>query len=174
VASGLDASSGAIFLQIALNVSKCNGNYREIGWTRARAFFRFGGMMRKLEQISRRCAKLFLPGLFATAALSQLQGQTNQHAFLYWEFHERGFQQAIRVGEWKAVRPESEKPIELYYLKTDLAEKQNVAAAHPEIVAKIEGYLKAARTDSAQWPIKKAEEQKAGAKPQSQDDGRAS
>src|SRR5207247_2037794 len=26
------------------------------------------------------------------------------HAFLYWEFHERGFQQAVRMGDWKAVR----------------------------------------------------------------------
>ena len=23
---------------------------------------------------------------------------------LYWEFHERGFQQAVRMGRWKAVR----------------------------------------------------------------------
>ena len=30
--------------------------------------------------------------------------QTNQHDFLYWEFHERGFQQAVRMGDWKAVR----------------------------------------------------------------------
>src|SRR5205823_6000696 len=31
--------------------------------------------------------------------------QTNRHDFLYWEFHERGFQQAARMGEWKALRP---------------------------------------------------------------------
>jgi arylsulfatase A-like enzyme len=82
------------------------------------------------------------------------QQQTNQHPFLYWEFHERGFQQAVRTGVWKAVRPQADKPLELYNLKTDLAEKEDVAGAHPEVVSKIEAYLKTARTDSAQWPIK--------------------
>jgi arylsulfatase A-like enzyme len=82
--------------------------------------------------------------------------QTNQHQFLYWEFHEGGFQQAVRMGDWKAVRHATDKPLELYDLKTDLGEKQNVAAQHPEIVAKIEGYLNSARTDSNAWPIKPA------------------
>ena len=81
--------------------------------------------------------------------------QTNQHAFLYWEFHERGFQQAVRMGQWKAVRAEADKPLELYDLKSDLAEKQNVSDAHPDVVKRIETYLKTARTDSAQWPAKK-------------------
>lgn len=82
------------------------------------------------------------------------QTQTNQHAFLYWEFHERGFQQAVRMGDWKAVRPQADEPLELYNLKTDLSEKTNVAAQNPEVIAKIETYLKTARTDSADWPIK--------------------
>lgn len=79
--------------------------------------------------------------------------QTNRHEFLYWEFHERGFQQAVRMGEWKAVRPQAGEPLELYNLKSDLAEKQNVADQHPEIVAKLEKYLKTARTESDRWPI---------------------
>ena len=85
------------------------------------------------------------------------QPQTNQHDFLYWEFHERGFQQAVRMGDWKAVRLKPGGPLELYNLSTDLGEKQNVAAQNPEVVAKIEEYLKTARTESEQWPIKAAE-----------------
>ncbi len=93
--------------------------------------------------------------------------QTNQHDFLYWEFHERGFQQAVRMGDWKAVRPQAGEPLELYDLRTDLGEKQSVAQQHPEIVAKIEDYLKTARTESDRWPIKKpngksGSEEKAG------------
>ena len=45
------------------------------------------------------------------------QPQTNRHDFLYWEFHERGFQQAVRMGDWKAVRPQAGAPLELYNLK---------------------------------------------------------
>jgi arylsulfatase A-like enzyme len=94
--------------------------------------------------------------------------QTNQHAFLYWEFHEGGFKQAVRMGDWKAVRLRPDSPLELYDLKSDLGEKTNVAAAHPEVVAKIEEYLKTARTDSPEFPIKvpdtKGQEKQAAAR----------
>jgi arylsulfatase A-like enzyme len=83
------------------------------------------------------------------------QRQTNQHAFLYWEFHERGFQQAARMGDWKAVRPQADEKLELYNLKTDVSEKENVAEKNPEIVAKIDAYLKTARTESDRFPIRK-------------------
>lgn len=80
--------------------------------------------------------------------------QTNQHDFLYWEFHERGFQQAARKGQWKAVRPQAGEPLELYNLKTDPGEKQDVAKDHPEVVAEFEAYFKHARTEDPHWPIK--------------------
>jgi arylsulfatase A-like enzyme len=83
------------------------------------------------------------------------QRQTNQHAFLYWEFHERGFQQAARMGDWKAVRPQADEKLELYNLKTDISEKDNVAEKNPEIVAKMDAYLKTARTESERFPIRK-------------------
>ncbi len=84
------------------------------------------------------------------------QPQTNRHEFLYWEFHERGFQQAVRMGDWKAVRLSVGAPLELYNLKTDLGEKHNVAEQNPAVVAKIEACLKTARTDSEHWPVRPA------------------
>jgi arylsulfatase A-like enzyme len=63
------------------------------------------------------------------------------------------------MGDWKAVRPQAGAPLELYNLKTDLGEKENVAQKNPEVVAKIEAYLKTARTESEQWPIKPAKPQ---------------
>lgn len=76
------------------------------------------------------------------------------HDFLYWEFHERGFQQAVRMANWKAVRLGKDKPLELYNLAEDPTEFTNVAEKHPDVVAKIEAYLKTARTESPNWPIK--------------------
>jgi arylsulfatase A-like enzyme len=76
------------------------------------------------------------------------------HEFFYWELHENGFQQAVRTGAWKAVRSKLDAPLELYQLETDPREKTNVAAAHPEITQKIEAFLKTARTDSLDWPVK--------------------
>jgi arylsulfatase A-like enzyme len=75
------------------------------------------------------------------------------HDFLYWEFHERGFQQAVRMGTWKAVRPAKGAPLELYDLSTDVAEQHDVASLHADVVGRIEAYLKTARTDSARWPV---------------------
>ena len=55
--------------------------------------------------------------------------------------------QAVRMGDWKAVRHSSDVPFELYNLQDDIGEKNNVAADHPDIVAKIEKYIAIARTD---------------------------
>ena len=68
------------------------------------------------------------------------QAQT-PHEYLYWEFHERGFQQALRTGAWKAIRTRWQEPIELYNLHDDPPELHNVAADHPDVVAKIESLL---------------------------------
>ena len=64
------------------------------------------------------------------------------------------------MGEWKAVKRGTNTPVELYNLRTDLREKENIADKHPDVVAKIEQYLKTARTDSKDWPIKSASDQK--------------
>lgn len=94
-------------------------------------------------------------GLDGISMATALRG-TDQpsHEFLYWEFHERGFQQAVRMGQWKAVRLKMGAPLELYDLAADRNEKQNVAAAHADIVAKIEKYLTSARSESELWPRK--------------------
>lgn len=94
---------------------------------------------------------------FAPTLLGDDQDQT-QHEFMYWEFHERGFSQAaLYQGRWKGIRDRSPTaPLALYDLEHDLAEEHNVAAEHPEIVAKIDEYLKTARWDSPEWPIRSA------------------
>jgi arylsulfatase A-like enzyme len=58
------------------------------------------------------------------------------------------------MGRWKAVRLKIGDPLELYDLEADRQERNDVAAANPDVVAKVEAYLKTARTDSARWPVK--------------------
>jgi arylsulfatase A len=86
------------------------------------------------------------------------QEQTKRHEFLYWEFHENGFTQAVRMGDWKAVRFGMDGPLELYNLKNDIGETKDVAGQNPQIVAKIAEYLKSARTADTNWPTKTAAE----------------
>lgn len=85
----------------------------------------------------------------------QGQTQTNHHEYLYWEFHERGFQQAVRAGEWKGIRPQVDEKLQVFNLKQDPGEKTDVAAQNPEVVDRLEQYLKAARKASPRWPMQK-------------------
>jgi arylsulfatase A-like enzyme len=89
----------------------------------------------------------FLPSLDATV------GKQLEHDSLYWEFHEQGSAQAVRMGNWKGViRPLGSGHVELYDLTTDLGEMHDVAAQHPEIVEQIVSIAKRAHTPSPLWP----------------------
>lgn len=79
-----------------------------------------------------------------------------EHPYLYWEFPGYGGQQALRMGNWKAIRREMNKgnrKLELYNLEADIGEKQDLAEAQAELIAKMEKTMQAARTPSefAKW-----------------------
>ncbi|REK09932.1 MAG: N-acetylgalactosamine-6-sulfatase [Planctomycetota bacterium] len=76
-----------------------------------------------------------------------------EHEYLYWEFPERGFSQAVRQGKWKAVRNKPAASLELFDLSADLGETNDIAEEHPDVVARMERLLAAARTPSDYLPI---------------------
>ena len=81
-------------------------------------------------------------------------GAQAEHDYLYWEFHEQGGKRAIRDGNWKAVQLEmqtSPQPIELYDLSNDLGEADNIAAEHPDVVARLAAQMDAAHQPSADY-----------------------
>ena len=86
--------------------------------------------------------------------LPTLLGDKNQlnHEYLYWEFHEKGGRQAVRKGNWKAVKYNvllnTEATLELYDLSNDPGEENNLSNTHPNLVKKMETILKKARTPS--------------------------
>ncbi len=89
-------------------------------------------------------------------ALMGNEDKQGKHEYLYWEFHEGGFSQAVLLeGRWKGIRlKQRTAPIELYDVQNDIAEEKNVAEANPAIVARIARIMETARTESPDWPIK--------------------
>lgn len=72
---------------------------------------------------------------------------------MYWEFHERGFQQALRWKNWKAIKPALEQPWLLYDLEKDIAEENNLADSNPGIVNYLAGKAGESRVESVSWPV---------------------
>ncbi|SFZ89476.1 Arylsulfatase A [Flaviramulus basaltis] len=75
-----------------------------------------------------------------------------KHEYLYWEFHEKGGRQAVRKGNWKAVKynvlADPNAPLELYDLSKDVGEQYDVSTEHMDIVKEMESIFKTARTNS--------------------------
>lgn len=93
--------------------------------------------------------------------LPELMGRSDQqqkHPYLYWEFHEKGGRQAVRMGDWKGVvyhvANPAETTFELFDLSKDPSESNDVADENPEVVAKIKDILKSARTESDTFKFK--------------------
>ncbi|WP_317235863.1 sulfatase/phosphatase domain-containing protein [Niabella hibiscisoli] len=88
----------------------------------------------------------------------ELKGrQQKKHDYLYWEFHEQGGKQAVRMGKWKGIRlnamTHSDGPVALYDLKSDPAEQHDIAAAHPEIAARIAAIMKKEHIENEDFPF---------------------
>ncbi len=90
----------------------------------------------------------FVPTLQGDAAKQQ------QHEYLYWEFYEQTSRQAVRFGNWKAIRePMLTGHIKLFDLSTDIGETQNLAQSRPELVEQAAGYMAAAHVPHPNWEL---------------------
>lgn len=90
------------------------------------------------------------PPLDGVSLVPLLRGKSpkNDRVF-YWEFHEKGFSQAVRKGDWKLIRfyrPNMEPRTELYRLDTDPTEQRDLAGQEPERVKELEQLMNQSRT----------------------------
>lgn len=85
------------------------------------------------------------------------EGTQAKPEFLYWELNEGGGRRAIRMGDWKAVEyrlnREDRGPVELYNLKEDIGETNDLAADHADLVAKLTAKMDAARVPCPNFPF---------------------
>ncbi|MGD8499673.1 MAG: arylsulfatase [Phycisphaerales bacterium] len=68
-----------------------------------------------------------------------------KHKFLYWEHRDRI---AVRMGDYKAVKPGKNKQFELYDLSRDIGEQNDIADEHPDILAKMKSYAEQSHTEN--------------------------
>ena len=87
------------------------------------------------------------------------KGVQKTHNHLYWEFHEQGGRQAVRQGNWKAVKLKAAEnpsaPVELYDLSKDLGERINVASKFPDKAKELGRIMKQSHIPSAIFPFGK-------------------
>jgi arylsulfatase A len=111
----------------------------------------FWDVLPTLCEISGATTPTDVDGISIVPTLLGQPGQ-KQHEYLYWEYQSGGRAQAVRFGDWKAVRNNINKSPdatpELYNLANDPAETTNVAAEHPDIAVKAAVYMKAAHSPS--------------------------
>jgi len=73
------------------------------------------------------------------------KGEQKIHDYLLWEYPEKGGQQAVRMGKWKAIRTNIKNnpnaAIQLFDLSKDINENNDVAVSNPAVVAKIKAVL---------------------------------
>ncbi|TWU62903.1 Arylsulfatase [Crateriforma conspicua] len=91
---------------------------------------------------------------FAPTLMGQPDRQ-KRHEFLYWEFYEQGSRQAVRFDQFKAIRqPMFTGKVELYDVDQDISESNNIAADHPEIVAKATKMMDDSHQPNPNWEIR--------------------
>ncbi len=90
--------------------------------------------------------------------LPELTGQEQpQHEYLYWE--QPPNQQAVRIDDWKGLRKNlgaGDLTLQLFNLKSDPAEQNDLASQYPEIVEQVERIMVEARTTPRLKPFRMA------------------
>ena len=90
----------------------------------------------------------FLPTILGEADKQKI------HEYLYWEFNENNAPvQAIRKGEWKAVRFLN-KPLQLFNLSNDLKEEHDVSFENKKVRNDMLKTLETARVENPNFPFK--------------------
>lgn len=114
----------------------------------------FGDMMATLTELG---GGRMPAGLDSLSIVPELLGKGKQvkHEYLYWEFYEKGFSQAVLLGDrWKGIRLlKPSAPIQLYDVTVEIGEQTDLAAKNPEVVARVAEIMRTAHVDNEHWKM---------------------
>tara|TARA_B100001175_G_scaffold49819_1_gene39164 strand:+ start:4406 stop:5827 length:1422 start_codon:yes stop_codon:yes gene_type:complete len=117
--------------------------------------FYFGDLMATAAELAGTSSPSALDSISFLPTLINNSKQQKKREFIYWEFLEKKGAQALVLGEsgrWKALRKNSAiAPIEIYDLKNDIGEINNIANIYPEIVSKAEELFKTEHVSNPLW-----------------------
>ena len=115
----------------------------------------FGDMLATFSELAGAKLAADLDSLSLVPTLLGQDDRQQQHAHLYWEFYEGGVSQAVLMdGRWKGIRLRRRAaPIQIFDLSADIAEQTDLAAQHPEIVARAETLMRTSRVDNEHWKL---------------------
>jgi len=91
-----------------------------------------------------------IDGLSFSAVLNGKK-PVKEHDYLYWQFCEQGLKEALTRDNWKLIRFKekgSPEKLELYNLKSDIAEQHDVAVKNPDLVKMLYALMKKAKNPS--------------------------
>lgn len=116
----------------------------------------FWDVMPTLAEVAQAGKPQYTDGISFVPTLLGKPKKQKQHDYLYWEFHEDGGRQAVRQGDWKLIlqKVRSGNPVaELYNLKQDPKEQNNVAASHPQKVIALRKIIVKAHVETSDFPL---------------------
>ncbi|MBL8848316.1 MAG: arylsulfatase [Planctomycetaceae bacterium] len=109
-------------------------------------------------------------GIDGISVVEALRGErlSTPHDMLYWDYGHcrRRYDQAVRWGDWKAMRLGAGADVQLFNLAEDVGEEHDVATQHPDVVEKLTRFMETAATPSDRYPIGQVYDGEALWKPQ--------
>ena len=118
--------------------------------------FYFGDLMATACDMSQSDMPLQTDSLSFLPTLKGKAEEQKRHKFLYWEFYERTFRQAVVMEDWKLIRSGMDNQrLELYDLKNDIHEDVNLIKKQPAVAQRMLSYMESAHVPHPNWPTPK-------------------
>jgi len=95
-----------------------------------------------------------MDGISIMPTLRGERDKQTKREYIYFEFYERGQQQSVRMGKWKAFRVGGwDAKLRLYDLSKDIGEEKDIAAQLTEIVQRMKEIMKKEHSPHPLWNL---------------------
>lgn len=116
----------------------------------------FPDLMPTLVELAKLNTTIKGDGVSIAPEIMEPNSMNAEQRALYWEqYAGNAIQQALRKGDWKLILDGKNQTMELFNLKNDPTEKQNMADRNSEKLAELQAIINSEHVESANWPTNK-------------------